>query len=256
VTVGIIESVQQYDLNIPPGGAQSIDVTGDRVQFLSALDPFAQIEVRPNFAQGNITLRPGQGFRFSEPVQRWVVYNRGTVPLSGYLLIGSGDFFDQRISGDVNVIDNAKARTLQGQAFLAYVSHTTLNAANRPVLHIRNPVGSARNVSVLSVLASASVAGFIGVGYQASALATAAGAVQSKLAGGANGVTTMSRDEMPGYPYTSNILGANVDAGGSVLMSLREPIVLPPGNGLGISLSNLGAGNLLTVTMELVEEPI
>lgn len=252
--MSVIESVRSYDLNIPVGGAQNIDAMGDRVQFLSAVDPFAQIELRPNYTQGNISLKPGQGFRFSTAASGWVVFNKGTVPLTGVLLVGNGDFFDQRISGEVSVIDGGKARTMGGGAFMGYVSSATTQAANRPVVHYRNPAGSGKNVIVESILVSSSAAGFIGFGFQVAGLTTVVGNVASKLAGGAAGVTSMSRDELTGYPYATNIGGANVNAGGAVLIPLKEPIVLTQNSGIGISLSTVGAGNLLTATLEIVEE--
>ncbi|WP_422648632.1 hypothetical protein OJJOAM_000244 [Cupriavidus sp. H18C1] len=230
--MGIIESVQQYDLNIPAGGAQSIDVTGDRVQFLSAIDPFAQIEIRPNFAQGNITLRPGQGFRFSEPVQRWVVYNRGALPLSGYLLIGSGDFFDQRISGTVDVIDGAKARTLAGIAFNAFVSQpSTASVYSR--IQLWNPAGSGRNV-VLERIAMLGIAdNGAHLRYVTAPLANLMCNGISKKTGGAQSVVEFRADTTPTASLSPDIMVALTYQGSTTKEYVpSEPFYIAPGYGL------------------------
>lgn len=232
--MSIIESVQQYDLNIPVGGAQSIDVEGDMVRFLSAVDPFAQIEIRPNFAQGNITLKPGQGFKFSERVKRWVVLNKGTVPLSGYLMIGSGDFSDQRISGDVNVIDGAMSRTLGDVAFVANLYASGLEGLIRNI-QLWNPVGSGRNLIVQAIVASTADAGVLRIGGRQSALSSLSATVPlSKKIGGPAGVAQLRQQD----GAASLIVGGNLlertyqMGGGAADIKLSGPIVVGPGAGL------------------------
>lgn len=227
--MGIIESVQQYDLNIPAGGAQNIDVAGDRIQFLSAIDPFAQIEIRPNFAQGNISLRPGQGFKFSEQVTRWVVFNRGAVPLSGFLLIGSGDFFDQRIAGTVDVIDGGKARTLAGIAF-GGVSYSQALAGQISHVQLWNPAGSGKNLFVEQVYAQ-----FTGVSsaqfVQHNAPLSVLSALQpaSKMLGAAGSVAKLYVQQSAASIGAVNPV---VTLGAGNIFQPKEPIVIPPGYGL------------------------
>lgn len=249
--MGIIESVQQYDLNIPAGGAQNIDVAGDRVQFLSAVDPFAQIEIRPNFAQGNISLKPGQGFKFSQQVKRWVVFNRGTVPLTGYLLIGSGDFFDQRITGTVDVIDGGKARTLGGQAF---VGSGFIAGAAAAYGHVQlwNPVGSGKNIIVEAISLSAAAALGVSVRSHTSAIGALQTAGVNKMVGGAAGVGEVRTVTAAAMAGTSELYGTNVAAGNPFPWKFVEPVVLRP----GYALMAVGAAQnaSLTATYEWYEE--
>lgn len=235
--MGIIESVQQYDLNIDPGKAQNIDVTGDRVQFLSAVDPFAQIELRPNFAQGNISLRPGQGFRFSQQVTRWVVFNRGNVPLQGFLLIGSGDFFDQRIAGTVDVIDGGKARTLGGQSYVANGGANAV-AGQYSVAQMWNPAGSNRKAIIESIQLVSTGSPVVGqILLQNNILG--GGPVlnqygQSKLAGGAPSViATYGLNTASLVPATPMML-LTAQAYSTPLVKPVEPFVLPPGWGVTV----------------------
>lgn len=231
--MGVIASVQQYDLNIPVGGSQAIDVAGDRVQFLSATDPFAVIEVRPNFAQGNITLKPGQGMRFSEQVQRWVVFNKGTVALTGMLIIGTGDFFDQRISGTVDVIDGGKARTLGGIAMMGYAMRPAVAAQNSRV-QLWNPAGSGKRLCVEAVTTvsgnAAENVNFIG---STVALAATIQYGVSKLLGGTASVVAINTDSVVGIAPTVGILHSmTMAAASSQSFKFTEPIIVMPGNGL------------------------
>ncbi|KDP85610.1 hypothetical protein CF70_013000 [Cupriavidus sp. SK-3] len=228
--MGIIESVQSYDLNIPAGGAQNIDVAGDRVHFLSAGDPAAQIEIRPNYAQGNISLKPGQGFRFSEQVTRWVVFNKSNLPLYGTLMIGSGDFFDQRITGDVNVIDNAKARTLANTSFITAIGAGG-TAGTLAHCQLWNPAG--RNVSLIveGLEVSAGAATAVNIWLTNGALGTLQSNPVSKLAGGAASGAE-GRVYNGAAASGSQLFGTSLQANVPYQRRFVEPIVLPPGWGM------------------------
>ncbi|WP_059411689.1 hypothetical protein [Cupriavidus basilensis] len=228
--MGIIESVQQYDLNIPAGGAQNIDVAGDRVQFLSATDPFAQIEIRPNYAQGNISLKPGQGFKFSEQVTRWVVFNRSNLPLSGYLLIGSGDFFDQRIAGTVDVIDGGKARTMGGVAMMGY-GYGVATVGQFSHIQLWNPAGSGKNLFVeqLSFFSTGTVANGVGVKPSSTPLVNFYSNPQSKRLN-AQASTAEIRNQA-NAAFLGGIFMGVLDKVNR-LMRPAEPIMVSPGAGL------------------------
>ncbi|MGY2488517.1 hypothetical protein [Cupriavidus sp. CP313] len=226
--MGIIESVQQYDLNIPAGGAQNIDVAGDRVQFLSATDPFAQIEIRPNYAQGNISLKPGQGFRFSEQVTRWVVFNRGSVPLSGYLMIGSGDFFDQRVNGEVNVIDSGKSSTLAGSCFSGGMGINGTAAQYNHII-LRNPAGSAKRVIVDEICGQVATRDYLitysGTGAYGSLVRNAG----NKLAGGAVSTAEIRQNvNAAAYSAGAEMYTTKPAADVFVKITPKRPIVLLP----------------------------
>ncbi|MFJ4294200.1 hypothetical protein ACIP1U_31225 [Cupriavidus sp. NPDC089707] len=250
----IIAAVQGYDLNIGVGQAQAIDVAGDRVQFVSAIDPFAVIEVRPNFSQGNIVLKPGQGYRFAEQVTRWVVYNKGSVPLTGNLLIGTGDFFDQRISGTVDVIDGGKARTLGNTAFYAYNS-VAVAAGQYCTLQLWNPVGSGKNLVVEGLIVTASAAVTSRIWWQTAALASASiYAPQAKLLGGA-GSAGQLKTAIPtssAFIAAQGLTNMSVAAGVQSPLDFTEPLILRPGYGLCVD-SNVTAQQI-GATFEYFEE--
>ncbi|WP_284454402.1 hypothetical protein [Cupriavidus campinensis] len=247
----IIAAVQGYDLNIGVGQAQAIDVAGDRVHFINATDPFAVIELRPNFSQGNIVLKPGQGYRFGEQVQRWVVYNRGNLPLTGSLMIGTGDFFDQRISGTVDVIDGGKARTLGGTAMMGY-GYDTGVAGQLMHVQLWNPAGSAKNFYVEQIqmlVVTGGVAQGVGIRSYATALSTLGSNAQSKNLGGAASVGEI-RTQKNAAAFGTATMGV-LDKTTKVLR-VAEPILVRPGNGL--TLFNAVAGEDLGAAFEFYEE--
>lgn len=234
--MGIIASVQSYDLNIPVGKSQAIDVAGDRVQFISAVDPFAQIEVRPNFAQGNITLKPGQGMRFSEQVQRWVVFNKGTVALTGTLLIGTGDFFDQRISGTVDVIDGGKARSLSNTAFTGFGTQGS-SAGNYSRLQLWNPAGNTRRLiveNIFSIGVNVTGVAVIAVAQQAPLTSLYQNGLSKNLAGVAS-AAEVRYDVQPSAPPANGylfVVGAIPVPGVQPSFKPSEPYIIPPGYGM------------------------
>lgn len=247
----IIAAVQGYDLNIGVGQAQAIDVAGDRVHFISATDPFAVIELRPNFSQGNISLKPGQGYRFAEQVTRWVVYNRGTVPLTGSLMIGTGDFFDQRISGTVDVIDGGKARTLGNQAFLA-TSYQGAVAAQYPHVQLWNPAGSGKQIIVEAFAAASATAGGWQLRSAVAALTTLGAVPASKKVGGASGIGQVRTVANAVAQGVDIMMQGYLQASTLYEKKLVEPIVLGPGTGINIMANALNVD--ITASFEYFEE--
>ena len=250
----IIAAVQGYDLNIGVGQAQAIDVAGDRVQFINASDPFAVIELRPNFSQGNIVLRPGQGYRFAEQVQRWVVYNRGNVPLSGSLMIGTGDFFDQRISGDVNVLDNSRSRTLSGDAFMSYM-YSAASAGQTAHSQLWNPVGSGTRAVVRQFSGSSATAGIVVMTPHTSPIATLLpNAPKSRYVnvGRASKLEQRVESAAAFIGTSGNLYAQTIAAGGVAKEQFTSPIILDPGQGLIIRLEN-ALGATLVVNAEVEE---
>ncbi|KVW39458.1 hypothetical protein WK94_24310 [Burkholderia ubonensis] len=228
-------SIQSYDIQIPAGGAQTLEAGGQIFDFLSSDSAFDQIQVLPEFQQGNVTLRLGQGFDAGAIVNRWYIKNPGTTAINGTVVLSTAGFRNFRISGDVNVLDGGKSRTLSGAAFIG-VGYNAAIASQYSGIALKNAVGTGvRLVVEQYTLATLSTAGGIvqmklGPVANVAAYATA-GSVASKLAGGAVGSGTVVSGS-----------GAAVVAGMSQLNfitlnqqmptynePLREPIVIPPG---------------------------
>ncbi len=229
----MIESIRQQDLTIPVGGMQEIHLQGDRFDFLSASsDPFAVIGVKPDYTAGAVQLRPGQGFKFSGVVKRWVVYNRGAVPLAGIVLIGAGDFQDRRITGEVSVIDGEKARTLANTAFVGRHYQAAL-AGNGVTEQLWNPAGSGKNIILEGFGVSSATAQALNVYTMTVALAAAGDFGVSKMFGGAASVAQGRGTNGNVPPAGSVFMGLNLAANLVFEKELKKPIILRPGYGMG-----------------------
>lgn len=100
--------MQYYDINIAPGAVRRINAPGGYIYFLSGSAGGADttILVRNESGSEAIKLKPGQAFRLPVGGQylNWIISNfSGAGTIIGELLIGEGDYFDNRISGTVDI---------------------------------------------------------------------------------------------------------------------------------------------------------
>lgn len=246
--------IQSYDIQIPAGGTQLLEVGAQIFDFLSSGSAFDQIQVLPEFQQGNVTLKLGQGFDAGKVVNRWFVKNPGATAINGTVVLSTAGFRNFRISGDVNVLDGGKSRTLSGLAMMAYGGVSAV-AAQYSRIQLWNPLASGKRV-VLEQFIPQSGAGAEGVTlfFSQVALTTTLGNGFSKLAGGAASAAAINIDTTAAAPPGGTSLeGAVMASATQAVVSLREPMVLPPGWGVHLYGSNVNTA--LSCTFEWYEEP-
>ncbi|MFB9125935.1 hypothetical protein E2553_33190 [Paraburkholderia dipogonis] len=242
-------SIQAYDINLAPAGSQGstqiIESTAQICDFLSSGSAFDQIEVRPNFTQGSAVLKLGQGFDFGALVDRWLIVNKGTTAVSGQVMLSTSGFRNFRISGDVNVLDGGKSRTLQNGAFLGTGFASAL-ASNYSHVMLWNPPGSGKNVIVESFNATSPNGAYIAaLIFQNATIGTLqAATVASKLAGGAAGVAQIYKAQQATVPAGTQMISVGGAANAVVTNTFKEPLVIPPGWGVVSAFVNVqGIGN-------------
>jgi hypothetical protein len=142
----------QYDFNLAAGAAQSFDVVG---KFIKYQNGTGLIRVRMSMGE-YVDLLPGQGV-FSVDYTRFTVTDRTGAQNTGALLAGDFDFRDSRITGDVNVIDNAKAEVLAGSSFVANTSKLVATGAQYLSFSLWNPIGSTKRVAINSLTLFSSI---------------------------------------------------------------------------------------------------
>lgn len=249
--------MQHYDINIPVGGAREINVQGDYVYYLSGsaggLDD--TITLRNISGSDVILLRPGQAFRLGngDVQNRWLVGNfAGQGAIVGVLLMGAGEFSDNRTSGDVSVIDNSQGRVLLGQSFIACSFSVPALAANYSTSQIWNPPGSGKNLIVSKFIASSTTAGTLTGSFHALALANNNGLTRKKFSGGGSGVGNLRWGQAAVIPGDNGAIQAiQCAANLSVQVAFEDPLIIKQGYGLCIS----GAINQdVNVTYELLEQ--
>lgn len=192
------------------------------------------IIVRPDSGGMPIELQPGQQFRFPRAVGAWRIAPRtaGAVVV-GKVLVGDGDFADNRVSGSVEVIDGGKSRTLSGRSF-AMSDQAGPVVGQISAIQLWNPAAGKIAV-VRSFNAVISVAGGILIQPNYAPITISLAQPNNKRANGAASVMqarAQSAVAAPGSrigsPMFYPIMAPNVP----VYFALADPIILEPGYGL------------------------
>lgn len=220
-----------YQFSIPAGGSFPLLVIGDYCKILTCSgaltltgDTFGTIG----------PILAGQGVEDS-PFQRLVLTDNTGAVNNGTILIADNKFIDDRITGEVSIIDGGKSRTLSNTAGFVLLAQA---AAVGQYSHaqIWNPVGSGKNCYIENlILSSPTAAGTISLRSSILPLTTLAGSCSSKL------ITSViplieSRTEFNAGVLGSGLVSEYV-SGVSIQTyhELREPICLQPGIGLIVS---------------------
>lgn len=246
-------SIQNYDIQIPAGGTQMIEAAAQILDFLSSGSAFDQIKVQPDVMQGAVTLKLGQGFDAGAIVQRWLVQNPGTTAINGTVVLSTAGFRNYRISGDVNVLDGGKSRTLANMAFGGVVTSPAVSAQNSRV-QLWNPAGSGIRCVVESIQVVNGQAGYEGgyLAFNAAQLTTVAPAGIAKLSGGNAPVAKLCIDATAsGATGSESSIIAPAQA--AYQIKFAEPLVVTPGYGLLVWGATLNQN--MQANFEWYEEP-
>jgi hypothetical protein len=230
-----------YDIGIEPGGVHTINVQADYIYFRSGSAGGGDTTVvfQPNAGGESVYLQPGQAYKMPAAMSgknvTWTLRNlKGEGKIAGIILMGEGEFQDNRVSGSVEVIDGGKARTLAGMAFSIATAPGSAVTVNSRVA-ILNPAGSAKNLVVESIafapdaLATANLysgAGPIGIADPGFSKNMGM-AAQISVAQVSRDVTTQTSG-----PGTAALWQMAAQAGARDVWTPTEPIVIPPGKSL------------------------
>lgn len=226
--------MQYFDITVPANGAFPVNARGTFLYYLAGsaggADP--TLRVRNGFGATTVLLKPGQSIRIPPAELRsdtWTLENfAGAATILGTVLVGEGDFSDNRISGTVQVIDVTRQQTVSNMAFMGYVSSGAQAASNSQMM-VFNPPGSGKNVYIDRIQTNSGNANDSLMMSFATSTAgcTDKGTLTSKLAGGAASQAhqyTALAGALPGGLF------GYVNAGAEWKPS--RPIALAPGNGL------------------------
>lgn len=246
--------MMNFPLNLPATGMQPVYQVGNYVYYSAGsaggADP--SIKVKTDLGDEYI-LKPGQGFRLDgRNFGNLQISNAGGVAtIIGMVTIADGGFFDNRVTGSVEVIDGAKARTLGGGALMGGVTCGAVAATNAYV-QLWNPAGSGKNVIVETVAYSSNTTGGVGFRTGQTAITNFQGNGISKLAGGASSGVSLRYQNNAAAMGGANMLLVSVSAGQQAIYTFKEPVVLPPGNGLIVTQGIVNAD--ITASFEWYEE--
>jgi len=228
--------MQNFPLNIPINQTNTTFIQGRFLYYESgsAGGADASIKIVITGSDGTeVILKPGQGFRLADSyTSLTILNNKNQAGIIGNLVIDDGSFFDNRVVGNVEVIDGGKARTMAGGAFMGAAS-VAPGAGLKAVTQLWNPAGSGKNLIVSQLTANVgNMDGYYFAASQGNTVATIANG-QSKKIGGAAAVGIIQCGPLAavvtlGIPMQSFSLQAQ----SSYTFKLTEPIVIPPGYGL------------------------
>lgn len=245
-----MRSFKIYDFTLSAGGAMPLLVEGGYFKIYSCTGVLA-VSI-----DGGSTIGPintGQGMKTE--FKRLTIVDQSGAANVGKIIVASNEFVDDRISGEVSVIDGGKARTLSSIAFTAY---SGINAVAGQYSHCQvwNPTIT-KNLIVEQLIVTSTVAQSVILRAHNAALATGYTQLNpsSKKIGGADGTMenriTTNAAQLP----TGKLLGSfNLPVAGNFAYKLTEPIIIPPSQGL-VAFSGV-VNTDLTITVECFEEPI
>ena len=245
-----------FPFTIAPGQTITVSTTQAYLYYEAGSAGGADASIRVAADIGDeIVLKPGQGFRYSGPFSRlYLSNNKGQAPIIGHIVLEAGEFFDNRVTGTVDIVDGGKNRTLAGQTFVMAASNGPA-AGQYGVQELWNPAGSGKNVIVEQIQVSSAAASNILCGWTGTRVGAGAAGILSKKAGGANSSAAATFLSLAALPGTFNYLTTcNVQANGTILLPFKEPIVIPPG--FGLIIANSTASNSLQMWAEFFEEGI
>jgi hypothetical protein len=245
-----MKSARIYDFSMPAGGSFVLPVEGCYVRIMGSTG--AVELVTETYRIGPIAAGQGQA---NTVFKRLVINDKSGAPNIGTLLIGGENFVDQRITGDVSVIDGGKNKSIAGLTFFVGMNQTPV-VAQVSQCQLWNPVGSGKNVIVSSYGFTSDLAATIFVRTSTTPLPLLQGNPPSKKMGGALGISearSLSAGSL-GATVTTFYPSPNLTAGSTYNQPLKEPIVIPPG--FGIFCYSSVANSTLFFNLELTEEPL
>lgn len=259
--------LQYADITVAVNKIQPVGIPGRYVYYLSGsaggLDQ--TITIRSGNTGSMTLLKPGQSFRLADAdksVDTFYIGNyANAATIIGTLLIGDGDFQDNRVSGSVEVIDGGKNRSLAGNVFMvgAAVGAAIGNCA---AVQLWNPVGSGKNLIVekVSVSINGGTNAIADFGKTTAALPNAGFGIVNKNFGSAAASVASAKQQnaVAALPMAGGQIMYSVflTAGYSAILPLNEPIIVSPGSGLCSQCEDTAVSHTLTGSFEWFEENI
>lgn len=214
-----------YDFTIPASGAITILAEGSFYRLMTAA---GALEVRRN--NGSIVgpLLPGQGERAD--FLSLTLSDKSGATNAGSILIGDDTFIDDRITGEVSVINGGMARTKAGNAYLACAVLTS-SAGNYSHIGIFNPTASGINAFVSAVHYNGYTSGNYEIRVLTAALANSF-TVNNKIVGGAAGVVAGCHEQAASMLGGTIIFKTYASTATPNVYRQDEPLLLRPGYGI------------------------
>jgi len=247
--------MQVFDISIAPGTTRQVFVLASYVYFLngSAGGADTTIGLKAETGSETVYLKPGQAYKFADGMleSRWILSNvQGAGTIIGQVMMGQGEFQDNRVSGTVEVVDGGKTKSLAGSAFLGRGANASSGGGAFPIVQLINPAASLKRQIVKQLYLGAITnvtPQSIAVMGTATALPVLLGNAPNKNQGQPASVAEirMQNSGAPAGTGTLTYLNISVLPSTNTTIALTEPIILNPGFGLNVQ------GSLLTSAIDI-----
>ncbi|HEX7742849.1 MAG TPA: hypothetical protein VF442_10535 [Sphingobium sp.] len=239
---------KKYTFVIPASGAYRLPVMGDYFVILSLS---GDVEVTGDSFGTLGILAAGQGLE-ATPFSILQFVDKTGAPNTVTVLIAGDKFINQRVFGEVSVIDGGKARSIADRAF-AWAHGVGPVAAQFSRTQLWNPAGSGRRVIVKAYSLTSSAASQVNCYANTVALAGLNAIVNSKHPGGAAPSAQCRVETAAAVTVGGVYIDAVVFAAAAFARNvLQEPVVLEPG--YGFMQEQLTANLNLNAVYEWTEE--
>lgn len=245
-----MKNTQIYDYVIPAGGSVQILTEGTYFRILSSTGP---VEVDAD-TYGNILVLAGQGIK-DQPFKRLFLNDKSGQQNAVSLVISDGSFVDDRITGEVSVIDGELSKTLAGNLFSSTIYSPPV-AAKYSASQLFNPMDSGKNIIVGQLFfSSGATATSVGLAFENAPLTTDVSSLSigGKKSGGGVG-EALAKVEAKNGRFTSNIFSISIQANSYFPWLPKGQLVITPGWGMTLvnSTANLG----IAMQCEFEEVPL
>ena len=220
-------AAQIYDFVLTPGGSANLAVAGGYYRIMSATGP---VRVRREGGSQLGPLYPGQGER--QEFNRLTVTDMSGAANTGYILVSDESFVDERITGEVSVIDGGKARSMTGLDYLESVG--VGGVAGQYTHHqLFNPGTSQRRVILTGLTVSAVAPQLVYATMWHAAIANLVGASSffSKWSNGFFHAAERRFENNAAAIGNGPQLAFYLTANGNFTYIFSRPVVLEPGKG-------------------------
>ena len=243
--------VYDFTLAAAASSVQRFDVAGGFVKVLTA--PGGVVGIKIDNGQ-EIACLAGQGFRLpdGQSFRDVIVRNISGVAQVGSIFIGDQRFEDSRVTGTVDVVDGAKARSILNTAGVGHINVPAV-AANQSAGQLWNESTTQRLI-VKQMLIGSTIAGLVGIYSHNATLASFSGTPPSKRIQdvGVGAGQLYLQNTTPAAPGTA-MFYVRVIANHTLTVRLEEPYVIRPS--LGLSAVHQTVNSDLAVTFEFFAEP-
>jgi len=221
-------AAQIYDFTLAPGGSQVLNVTGGYYRIQTASGP---VRVTRDNGSRLGPLYAGQGEK--QEFGRLILTDLTGLANTGLILVADDSFIDDRITGEVSVIDGGRALSLAGACF-QHGGGLNPSVGNYNNYQIWNPANSGKRVYIEQVEVSSGTASLYYFGMTNVALTQFIANLTSSNKNASNPIASLTerRWDILASPMNPTLtMSPFVPANTTYTRKFIEPLCLPPGYG-------------------------